>query len=360
MKQLFIILLCATTLTLQAQTMKLVPVHPGMATGTCHFETSKKQQYMCYALEYTPNASGVLTSYTTGFFISCTSMGSPVVKNLSCSMKDNVSVINGCESNSLILLSASGNSGNPTGNWIAAGVPVILHQICFSIPMGESITIREDPVTDLTTSIDLVDENLLTEYPSFEETVIKKQRPDISRPSFLDFKGVPAGSNIAQLDWTTPVEVGTSHFVIERSTDGKDFVEIGRVENKESTGKINNYQFLDRNALIGKNYYRLQQVDFEGKTKMSPVRHVSFSERPFIVKVSPNPANEFIIVEIQSPVSESIIKLYDQTGKVVIDEKVEGKLLKTKLDVAKLTSGHYTLSVETSNDKYSENVIILH
>jgi len=360
MKHLFIILISAMACTHHAQTMKLIPVHAGSKAGTCHFESGKKQHVMCYALEYTPNASGVLTSYTTGFFISCTSLGSPVVKNISCSMTDNVNLINGCEANGLILLSASGNSGNPNNNWIKTGEPVILHQICFSIPMGESITIREDPVTDLTTSIDLEDENLLTEYPAFEETVIKKQRPDISRPSFLDFKGIPAGGNIAQLDWTTPVEVGTSHFVVERSTDGKDFVEIGRVENKESTGRINSYQFLDRNALIGKNFYRLQQVDFDGTTKMSPVRHVSFMEKPFEVKVSPNPANEFIIVEIQSPLNESVIKLYDQTGKIVVDEKVEGKLLKTKLDVAKLLSGQYTLTVETSNDKFSENVVILH
>ena len=73
MKQLFIIFISAMAVTLQAQTMKLIPVHAGMKAGTCHFENAKKQQLMCYALEYTPNASGVLTSYTTGFFVSCTS-----------------------------------------------------------------------------------------------------------------------------------------------------------------------------------------------------------------------------------------------------------------------------------------------
>jgi hypothetical protein len=360
MKQLFIIFISAMAFSLQAQTMKLIPVHAGMKAGTCHFENAKKQQLMCYALEYTPNASGVLTSYTTGFFVSCTSLGMPVAKNLSCSMTDNVSVINGCESNGLVLLSASGNSGNPNNNWIKAGEPVILHQICFSIPMGESITIREDPVTDLTTSIDLENEDLLTEYPVFEEVVIKKIRPDISRPSFLDFKGIPAGSNISQLDWSTPVEVTTSHFIVERSADGKEFSEIGRVESSQSTGRISSYQFFDKNAATGKNFYRLQQVDVDGKIKMSPVRHVTFSEKPFSVKVSPNPANEFIIVEIQSPGNESVIKLYDPSGRVVLDEKNEGKFLKTRLDVSGLLAGQYTLTVETSNDKFSENVVILH
>src|SRR5687768_17509619 len=157
---------------LHAQTMKWIPMTAGMATSSCPIDKSKKQQLLCYALEYTPGATGTLTSYTTAFFITCTSLGSPVVKNQSCSMTSNVNLINGCEGNGVVLMNSSGNSGSLANNPVVAGMPVLLHQVCFSIPVGESILITEDQVTDLTTSIDLVSEDVITEYPTFTETTV--------------------------------------------------------------------------------------------------------------------------------------------------------------------------------------------
>ncbi len=354
------ILLSSMTSVIHAQTMKWIPMEAGMAKGPCTIETGKKQQQLCYVLQYTPEVSGVLTSYTTGFFISCTSMGSAVVKNQSCTMINNINLVNGCDKTGIVLMNSSGNSGSTTNSKVEAGVPVILHQVYFSIPYGESITIKEDPITDLTTSIDLANGGSKTEYPAFAEMTIRRERYDASRPLWLDFKGITAGDLISQLDWSTSEETNNSHFVIERSTDGNEFTPIGRVEAIERPAHINSYQFFDKAALLGKNYYRLQQVSQDGKAIFSPVRSVIFSENVFTVKVSPNPANKFLLVDIQSPVAESSIKLIDPTGRIVIDEKNDSKLLKTRFNVEKLSPGIYTLMVETDQDKFTDKVVIVH
>lgn len=360
MKLYVIALLGLMSWNIQAQTMQWVPLSAGVNNGACPVEKSKKQHVLCYGLEYTPGVSGALTSYTTAFFVTCTSLGSPVVKNQSCTMSNNVNLINGCSGNGVVLMNSSGNSGNAINNLVTAGVPVILHQVCFSIPYGDSIIITEDQVTDLTTSIDLVNEDIKTEYPEFTEMTVHRRKADVSKPSLLDFKGISLGDFIAQLDWTTGLEVNTSFFDIERSADGSDFISIGRVDAVEFKDRINSYRFLDKNAVLGNNFYRLRQVDVEGKSKYSPVRIIAFVEKPFSVQVSPNPADQFILVEIQSTAGPSTIRLMDVSGRVVIEETTDSNFFKARLDTSKLNAGTYNVIVESGKDKFSGNVVITH
>jgi hypothetical protein len=243
---------------------------------------------------------------------------------------------------------------------VEEGVPVILHRVCFSIPYGESITIKEDPVTDLTTSINLTNGLFKTEYPDYTEFKIRRDRPDVSRPLWLDFKAIPAGDFVAQLDWSTSKEVNNSHFVIERSIDGNIFIPLGNISATEKPLHVNSYQFFDKQAVEGDNYYRIIQYDNEGNAKPSPVRIVKFSGKAFAVHFTPNPANDYLLVDIQSPVAGSTIKLIDAAGRIVMDEKNENKLLKIRLDVKKLNPGIYTLLVETDQDKFSDKVVITH
>ncbi len=353
-----IIIISLAIITGRAQTMKWIPMEAGMASGPCAVDNSHKQQQLCYALQYTPAASGTLTSYTTGFYVSCTSMGSPISKNQSCTMINNVHITNGCDASKIVLMNSSGNSG--TNTKVESGVPVILHEVCFDIPYGESITIKEDPITDLTTSIDQLNETPKTEFPSYEEITIRRDRYDESKPMLLDFKGIPAGDYVAQLDWSTSLEKNNSYFNIERSFDGNEFEQIGQLNATEKPGPVNSYQFFDKAARPGKNYYRLQQVDIDGKDQYSPVRTVDFAAEVLTVHLSPNPADDYLEVAIQSPTSKSHIKLIDATGRVVVEEKNDNKLLTVKLDVKKINPGTYTLVVETDMDKYAEKVIIAH
>ena len=357
---LIMIILAMAATVIHAQTMKWIPMQSGLAKGPCTLPSGSKQQDLCYALEYTPTISGTLTSYTTGFFVSCTSMGSAISKNQSCTMINNVNLVNGCNGTGIVLMNSSGNSGSIANSKVEAGVPVIIHEVCFSIPYGESITIKEDPITDLTTSVDISNGVYQTEYPAYETMTIRRDRPDASRPLWLDFKSIAAGDLISQLDWSTTEFKGNSRYIVERSADGNEFVTIGSVDGSEKPGAINSYQYFDKSALTGINYYRLRQVAEDGKTEFSPVRTVSFSAKAFSVKVSPNPANDYLMVEIQSPVAINTMRLFDASGRVVMDEKNDNKLLTSRLDVKKLNAGIYTLVVETAQDKYTEKVVIAH
>lgn len=72
-----------------------------------------------------------------------------------------------------------------------------------------------------------------------------------------------------QLNWVTATERNCDYFGIERSSDGNNFEEIGRVEGAGNSNSTKKYTYTDENPLIGINYYRLRQVDISGETTYS-------------------------------------------------------------------------------------------
>ena len=100
----------------------------------------------------------------------------PINYNESCIMTDNSFEINGCMAIDSILFNSSGNAGMVP---VMAGVPIITHKVCFTLPAGESIGIKEDVVTNLSASVDLTGGGQYTEYPSYTTTTVSKPLPAI-------------------------------------------------------------------------------------------------------------------------------------------------------------------------------------
>ncbi|HZV68439.1 MAG TPA: LamG-like jellyroll fold domain-containing protein, partial [Saprospiraceae bacterium] len=147
----------------------------GSVNGSCTSSTDCCTQTFCYGLKFTPGSTGILTTYTTGFFIDCIPAGSPINSNVSCVMNDISNQINGCVANGHVLFNSSGNSGTLN---VVAGVPVILHKLCLTIPNGVSLNITKDPITNLTFSIDGV-EMFVTELPVFAPVIAKGNLPPV-------------------------------------------------------------------------------------------------------------------------------------------------------------------------------------
>ena len=148
-----------------------VLIPENQTNGSCLSGTDCCDDIVCYGLEYTPGVSGDITSYTTGFFIECLGGMVPVVSNASCAMTDYSFLINECMLHDSILFNSSGQDGAFP---VTSGVPVILHQVCFSLSAGQSILISEDPVSDLTASIDLTGGGFADEFPSYTPPSVSK------------------------------------------------------------------------------------------------------------------------------------------------------------------------------------------
>ncbi|RYG29254.1 MAG: hypothetical protein EOO01_38495, partial [Chitinophagaceae bacterium] len=78
-------------------------------------------------------------------------------------------------------------------------------------------------------------------------------------------------SNEVILHWQTASEKDNHYFRVERSVNGKNFSEIGRVTGKGNSATKATYTFSDEHPTAGTAYYRLCQIDFDGRQFFSPV-----------------------------------------------------------------------------------------
>ena len=130
----------------------------------------------------------------------------------------------------------------------------------------------------------------------------------------LDFSLVNEKTQIS-LSWKTSSELNTSHFIIERSTDATNYSSLGQVTATRSSG-ISTYHFTDLFPQTGTSYYRLKQVDTDGKFVYSNLLTVKRSTSNVVVLL-PNPAHDYFTISSGS--TESLqVKIYSAEGKLML------------------------------------------
>lgn len=92
------------------------------------------------------------------------------------------------------------------------------------------------------------------------------------------------------LDWTSVTELNSNTYVVERSSDGRNFIAVGIVKAAGNSAHAINYQFRDKPAGAGAYFYRLNQVDVDGKSEFSKVVYINSGKSTGVVSsVFPNP-----------------------------------------------------------------------
>jgi hypothetical protein len=106
----------------------------------------------------------------------------------------------------------------------------------------------------------------------------------------VSFSGEAIGA-ANELKWKTESEINTSEIIIERSTDGKQFNEIGSVKTKNTAE--NNYGFTDNVVSAGMTYYRLKMVDIDGRYEYSGIITIKREEAQTL-RIYPNPVSNLV------------------------------------------------------------------
>lgn len=128
---------------------------------------------------------------------------------------------------------------------------------------------------------------------------------------WLSFDVVKQGNN-ALLNWSVANEATNHHYEILRSSDGVNYTTIGTV-NKSTTGSTTyNYTDIGVNSLNAAIvYYRIRQVDVDGKSTYSDIRYITIDKKPSdIITIFPNPVTEGFYISIPFKNRDnSIVKL---------------------------------------------------
>lgn len=145
----------------------------GQVNGNCVSESSFENGTACYGLEYTPGVTGLMSSYTMGFFIDCIPEHGLPIEAKSTVLSDNTQIFNVCEPDGIIFLQASGQDQSPfSAVPVVANEPLIIHQVCFDFHFLDTVDIVLDNFTGISMSI--VDENNvpITDSPPFGDTEV--------------------------------------------------------------------------------------------------------------------------------------------------------------------------------------------
>jgi hypothetical protein len=168
---------------------------------------------------------------------------------------------------------------------------------------------------------------------------------------FLLFATRCDGNSVVVL-WKTAQEENTSHFIIESSTDGARWNNIGNVPstgNGNTTGE-NSYSFTDNNPLQN-GYYRVASYDADGRVQYTSLLRTSCSSME-LFKIWPNPATDVLNISVSSAAnSGATIKLFDSKGALVKQRAVnlvQGNNL-LSIDVKGLAAGLYYATILHSN-----------
>lgn len=166
--------------------------------------------------------------------------------------------------------------------------------------------------------------------------------------------------NKVKLEWATASEQNSSHFIIERSSNGADYFQLGRKEAAGTSNSSLNYDFTDIYPLTGTSFYRLKMFDRDNNYTISRVVSVK-NNLVKTIEIFPNPAHNDLQVQLSSAWNGTInLKITDLAGKVV-DSRVlqsNGGQISTSIDISKLSPGVYFLIIINENRKEVQKFII--
>ncbi|MNK49545.1 hypothetical protein D3C87_684010 [compost metagenome] len=178
-------------------------------------------------------------------------------------------------------------------------------------------------------------------------------------PVVLDGFSATKQNNGVLLNWKTLSEKDNAKFEIFRSGDTDQTAKlIKTVTGKGNSSTLTNYSTIDNSPLIGNNYYKLVQSDFNGKadTLATASAKIGFNKNDF--NIYAESANS-VRLSINSSASESaVIEIYNLSGQCLVREKVRLTEGANQLAIpAKLGSGVYVGVLNTKEDHFTTKFI---
>jgi hypothetical protein len=150
-------------------------------------------------------------------------------------------------------------------------------------------------------------------------------------------------SNTVVLNWVTASEKNNRGFEVQRSATGKeaDFVTVLNKEGQGSSTTQTKYEVVDTRPIVGLSYYRLKQIDFDGKT--TTTKAIAVRSTLGEVSLFPNPTQGDVTIQVPQGTAENLpVRITDLSGR-----QVKAGVLGAdgKLNTADLKTGTYIVII---------------
>ncbi|HMP91288.1 MAG TPA: C25 family cysteine peptidase [Phnomibacter sp.] len=175
---------------------------------------------------------------------------------------------------------------------------------------------------------------------------------DNSLPAtLLQFDAVPVGHQV-QTHWQVEVPVGIKQYVVQHSTDGRQYHNLTTVVPNASAQTREKLTYLHTNPALGTNYYRLQVKYHNGNTHFSAVRLVKFGNKPGVY-VYPNPIANIAIVQPTLLDGSYELQIFNNTGQRMHSQKAAGTI---QINTTAWPAGMYLFRVMQGKHSFTQKI----
>jgi hypothetical protein len=157
-----------------------------------------------------------------------------------------------------------------------------------------------------------------------------------------------------RLIWSTASETNNDYFEVLHSSTGKDWQVLGMVKGAGNSNTTQEYSFVHNTPAKGKSFYRLRQVDYDGKYEYSPIRSVVSQGVRKEISLAPNPASDLVSIIHDGSSTTFDISIRDITGRTITEYK---NFSAETLDISPLSSGLYTITITSDGVTTTQRLI---
>ena len=151
----------------------------------------------------------------------------------------------------------------------------------------------------------------------FDEIVVRGTTTNFVLPVRYTFTKAEALGERVEVAWQTALEHNSREFVVQRSKDLREWGDVGRVAAAGQSARLQTYAFVDPSPLLGVSYYRLRQVDQDGRYEYSAPFEVIFRPHGQYIRVLGNPVTDNAIRVKLFSVDPASLRLSTLTGQAV-------------------------------------------
>jgi hypothetical protein len=160
---------------------------------------------------------------------------------------------------------------------------------------------------------------------------------------WMSFTGKITRDLNAELQWSTANETNTSFFDIEESSNGTEFRKVGAVKAVGTGG--NDYRFVHIKPSAGNHYYRIRQVDKDGRFTYSSTILLNIDSR-FDIIAYPIPAKDKLTLKFGTGIQNPVIEILSADMKLLKRQTITGIVYEHECNLADLASGLYLARIQ--------------
>ena len=159
------------------------------------------------------------------------------------------------------------------------------------------------------------------------------------------------------LQWQNAEAKNASFFIVEKSTDGINFSEIGRMQAGSKSTRI--YSLTDVAPQKGSHFYRIRSVANDNNYTDSPVKKITAGERQAIMQLLQNPVigNSMQVVILGQSGMPYTVRIYNAQAKLLLQKPAGNG--SNSIDLSNLTAGLYLAELLQNDQPAGERLWVV-